>query len=56
MNDRGTAIAGILFIGLGIVFLLDRLDVWTVRTRFIWPIVLIALGVAIIARSSQRAR
>lgn len=61
MSDQGTNRAalvwGIFFVVVGVGFLLDRLDVWNLRVRYLIPLLLIALGVAILlggrgARSS----
>lgn len=54
--DRGSIAFGLFFVAVGVAFLLDRLDVWTIRARYLPPIVLIALGVAVLvgARRSRR--
>ena len=43
--NRAAAIAGLVFVGLGIVFLLEALNVFELRARYVWPVVLIAIGV-----------
>jgi phage shock protein C len=49
---RGAAILGILFIVLGIFFLLD--EVWPdVSWQYIWPVALIAVGLAIVLRGRR---
>ena len=45
----GTFIAGMLFLLIGFVYLLDGLDVWTVQPGRIWPVILIAVGVMVVA-------
>jgi Domain of unknown function (DUF5668) len=54
--DRASIAFGLFFAAVGVAFLLDRLDVWTIRARYLPPIVLIALGVAVLvgARRSRR--
>lgn len=52
--DRGTLITGFLFIVIGALFLLDRLDVWTVRAVYIFPILLIGLGLAVLFGGRSR--
>ena len=47
-------IAGIVFIVLGVLFLLDRLSVLALSGRYVWPVVLVAVGVAIIVGSGSR--
>ena len=44
--NRAAAIAGLVFVGLGIVFLLEALNVFELRARYVWPVVLIAIGAA----------
>jgi hypothetical protein len=41
-------VGGLFFIVAGIAFLLDRLDVWTLRGRYVLPVLLIVLGTAIL--------
>ena len=45
--DAGGVVAGGLFVVLGILFLLDELDVWGLESAVVWPLVLIGLGLAI---------
>jgi len=55
--NRAAAIAGLVFVGLGIVFLLEALNVFELRARYVWPVVLIVIGAAVLAngiRSSRR--
>ena len=51
--------AGVLFVVLGVVFLLDALDVWDARAAVVLPVLVIGLGLALLAgalRGSDRAR
>lgn len=49
---RGAAILGLVFVVLGIFFLLD--EVWPdLSWQYVWPIALIAIGFAIIARGRR---
>ena len=45
--DAGGLVAGVLFVVLGVLFLLDELDVWELDAALVWPLVLIGLGLAI---------
>jgi hypothetical protein len=45
---RGSITAGVFFIIIGIVFLLDAADVWAVPSGYLVPALVIALGVAIL--------
>lgn len=47
-TNRSAVIFGIFFIVAGAAFLLDRLEVWDLRARYLFPLVLIVLGVAIL--------
>jgi len=49
-------LAGIVFIVLGVLFLLDRLGVFALSGNYVWPIVLVAVGVAVIVGGGRRAR
>jgi cell wall-active antibiotic response 4TMS protein YvqF len=50
--NPGALVAGALFIVIGVVFLIDQsLDI---DARWIWPILLIGLGVAGLVRSRPR--
>jgi uncharacterized membrane protein YkvI len=40
--------AGVFFLLVGVVFLLDELDVWTVRLSFVLPLLLIGVGLALV--------
>jgi hypothetical protein len=42
--DPSGVVAGLIFIALGVVFLLDRLEVWDLRFEVIWPAVLVGVG------------
>jgi len=52
MNDkpinRGSVVAGVFFILVGAAFLLEELDVWNLRAVYVLPVLLIAIGVAVI--------
>lgn len=47
-TNRSAVIFGVFFIVAGVAFLLDRLDVWDFQARYVLPLVLILLGVAIL--------
>jgi hypothetical protein len=52
MNDRelhrGSLAAGLVFVIIGIAFLLEALDVWDIEPEVLWPSVLIAIGAALL--------
>lgn len=47
--DATALIAGVLFVGLGSLFLADRVTSLDVEARWIWPVLLIGLGLALLA-------
>jgi Domain of unknown function (DUF5668) len=47
-GNRTAVVWGLFFIAAGIAFLLDRLDIWTLRARYVLPVLLIVLGAAIL--------
>jgi cytochrome c oxidase subunit IV len=55
-GNRAAVVWGLFFIVAGIAFLLDRLDVWTLRARYVLPVLLIVLGAAILLRGRGWAR
>lgn len=46
--SRSALVFGIFFIVAGVVFLLERLDVWNVEIRTLAPLLLITLGLAVL--------
>jgi len=45
--DRGAVLIGSLFIIAGVLFLLEALDVFTMRPGLLWPILVIGFGLGI---------
>jgi hypothetical protein len=54
--DFGTALAGVVFMALGVVFLLDRLDVIELRTPVALALGVIGLGGAMLLGSLLNSR
>ena len=56
-KGRGSAIAGVVLIVLGLVFLLDRFSWWHwpywARFSNLWPVILIAIGVSLILEAAR---
>lgn len=52
MNGRqwntGSVVWGLIFIVLGVLFLLDQLDVFNLRAAYIFPVVLIVIGLTVL--------
>jgi len=49
--NPGALVAGGLFIALGVLFLLDRTSGLNFDVRWVWPFLLIGLGIAGLVRS-----
>jgi hypothetical protein len=49
--NPGALVAGAVFIVLGVLFLLDRASGINLDVRWVWPLLLIGLGVAGLVRS-----
>jgi hypothetical protein len=51
----GTFAAGLLFIAIGLAYILEAFEVWEVRLGRLWPVVLIVVGAVVIlgARDSS---
>ena len=54
--DLTSLIAGVLFTGLGLVFMADEGDVLNIGLEWVWPALLIGLGVALLAPGRGRGR
>ena len=54
--DLTSAVAGALFVALGVAFLLDRLDVWEVRPALVLAAALVVLGAALVLGALLRQR
>jgi hypothetical protein len=52
--DAFSLVAGLAFTGLGVLFLLDGSGSLAVQPRWVWPVLLIALGVAGLLASRPR--
>ncbi|MGH9189401.1 MAG: hypothetical protein ACRD0Q_05125 [Acidimicrobiales bacterium] len=52
--DLVSLTAGVTFAGLGAAFLLDLTSGLTLQLRWVWPLLLIAIGVAVLLGSRPR--
>ena len=55
---KGTLFAGVLYLLIGVVFILEALDVWTLQIsdlRYVGPIALVVLGIAVVIGSMGRS-
>ena len=54
---KGTLFAGVIYLGIGIVFLLEALEVWTLQISdltVVGPLALVILGLAVVIGSLGR--
>ncbi|HVM20687.1 MAG TPA: DUF5668 domain-containing protein [Egibacteraceae bacterium] len=47
--DRSAVMFGVVFVALGVAYLLDDLGMWTVQVTYLWPVLLIVAGLALAA-------
>lgn len=52
----GTFVSGVVFVLVGLAYLLYALDVWKVNVWRLWPVFVIALGVVILVGGLQFRR
>lgn len=52
--DLTSLISGLLFVGLGVLFLSDRVGAIDLQVRWVWPGLLIGLGIALLAGGTRR--
>jgi hypothetical protein len=52
--NAGRIVAGLLFIGIGIAYLVAEVGDVDVNPRWVWPALLIGLGIAGLVRSRPR--
>jgi signal transduction histidine kinase len=52
----GRVLAGVVFALIGVGFLLDSLGVWQADAVFLWPIILIGIGVSFLLGRARRIR
>ena len=55
-TDRTSVVAGAIFVLLGVMFLLERLGLLVLAGRYVWPILLIVLGIVVLIGESSRRR
>jgi hypothetical protein len=53
--DPGALGFGLFFVVAGVVFLLESLSVLEIRAAVLWPLLLIALGVALLLAAARRS-
>jgi drug/metabolite transporter (DMT)-like permease len=54
--DRSGFTAGLIFVGLGVLFLLERLGLLTLAGQYLWPILLIVLGIVVLLGEGSRRK
>jgi hypothetical protein len=56
---RGTLLAGVIYLGIGVAFILEALEVWALQIgdlRYVGPIALVVLGLAVVIGSMRGAQ
>jgi hypothetical protein len=52
-RQRRSLVSGILFIALGVVFLLEALEVFELAPATLWPLLLVAIGIVVLAGTGK---
>jgi membrane protein DedA with SNARE-associated domain len=52
----GSLVWGLIFIVLGVLFLLEQLDVFDLRAAYIFPVLLIVIGVTVLVGGTLTRR
>jgi len=52
----GAFITGIMFVAIGLIFLGETMDWWSVDIGRLWPVVLNAIGFSIMLKAYRRDR
>jgi hypothetical protein len=50
----GSLVAGLVFIVVGVAYLLQVLGAWTLNLWRLWPVLLIAVGIAVLLAGTRR--
>jgi uncharacterized membrane protein YhhN len=54
IRHQGTFVSGVVFIVVGVVYLLSVLGSWSFDTWRLWPVVLIAVGATVLLGGTRR--
>ncbi|HKZ30040.1 MAG TPA: DUF5668 domain-containing protein [Acidimicrobiia bacterium] len=54
--NRGSVVAGVFFVLVGAAFLLQELDLWDLKAIYVFPVLLIALGVAVLLGGTGKSQ
>ncbi len=47
--QRRSIVGGLIFLALGVMFLLEALDLFSLSPSTLWPVLLLSLGIVILA-------
>lgn len=56
MSDRAATVWAVCFVTLGVVGVLAAFDVWTPGLGWLWPVLLIAVGLAMLLAGAVTPR
>ena len=48
-EQRRAVVFGVLFVAIGVLFLLEALEVFQIAPATLWPILLVAIGIGVLA-------
>ncbi len=52
-RQRRSLLSGLMFIVLGVVFLLEALEVFELAPATLWPLLLVVLGIVVLAGTGR---
>lgn len=53
IRQRRSLLSGLMFIVLGVVFLLEALEVFELAPATLWPLLLVVLGIVVLAGTGR---
>ena len=52
-EQRRAVVFGVLFVAIGVLFLLEALEIFEIAPATLWPILLVAVGVGVLAGTGR---
>ena len=52
-EQRRAVVFGVLFVAIGVLFLLEALEVFEIAPATLWPVLLVALGIGVLAGTGR---
>jgi hypothetical protein len=52
-EQRRAVVFGVLFVAIGVLFLLEALEIFEIAPATLWPILLVAVGIGVLAGTGR---